>query len=85
MSCVALNHKQPVNQALKRRREALSFCSFKDGSGQVDNTATFSKTGVAPEPILQVAACLFRLAHVTWIILVIIQVQIRPRPIQRVE
>lgn len=78
MSCVALNHKQPVNQAVKRRREPFHSGLFKRGSGQVDNTATFSKTGVAPKPILQVAVCLFKLAHVILIILVIIQVQIRP-------
>lgn len=41
----------------------------------MDNTATFSKTGAALEPVLRVAACLFRLAHVTRIILAIIQVQ----------
>ena len=67
MSCVALNHKQPVNQALKRRREPFHSRPFKCESEQVDNTATFSKTGVVPEPILQEAVCIFKLAHIIWI------------------
>lgn len=70
MSCVALNHKQPVNQAVKRRREPFHSGPFKCESEQVDNTATFSKTGVIPAPILRAAVRIFKLARIILISLV---------------